>query len=250
MELDGYNKELEIAFEYQGGQHYKFVKGFHKTKENYFKLVERDKLKQEVCKEHNIDLIIIPYTINRSDLYEFIIRECKKRNIDIPAHKKKEIKDLDVFGRKKLIEMKLLAQQRKGECLSTNYYDSYTKLIWKCREGHTWKAHPHSVKNSNSWCPFCAGKVKKTVGDMIELASSKGGEFISNEYLGLSEKHSWKCGEGHIWRDTPANLISNDFCCPICENRRRRYTLNDMQKFANKGVVNVFQRNTLIKRRN
>jgi hypothetical protein len=49
MELDGFNNELMIAFEYDGKQHHKFLKMFHKTKEGFIAQQERDRLKDKLC---------------------------------------------------------------------------------------------------------------------------------------------------------------------------------------------------------
>lgn len=43
LELDGYNDELKIAFEYDGKQHYKFVKRFHGTIEGLRMQQKRDR---------------------------------------------------------------------------------------------------------------------------------------------------------------------------------------------------------------
>ena len=57
MELDGYNEELGIAFEYQGQQHYKHVSRFP----NFEDTKKRDKLKKELCKRNNLQLFEIKY---------------------------------------------------------------------------------------------------------------------------------------------------------------------------------------------
>ena len=51
-------------------------------------------------------------------------------------------------------EMQKIARLREGECLSTQYTDRNTKLLWKCRMGHTWMAKPNHIKEG-SWCPSC-----------------------------------------------------------------------------------------------
>ena len=64
LELDGYSEDLKFAFEYNGEQHYKHVKHFHRTPKKQLKhQQERDKLKQELCLEHGIELLIIPYWV-------------------------------------------------------------------------------------------------------------------------------------------------------------------------------------------
>lgn len=62
LELDGYCKELNIAFEYNGIQHYEYVPFFHSGGSRTLeKQLKRDKLKKELCIKNNIKLYIIPY---------------------------------------------------------------------------------------------------------------------------------------------------------------------------------------------
>lgn len=72
LELDGYNEDLKIAFEYNGEQHYTFPNTFHKTEEDFQKQVANDKFKAKKCKELGIHLIEIPYTVGVHDLESFI----------------------------------------------------------------------------------------------------------------------------------------------------------------------------------
>jgi len=64
LELDGFCKELRIAFEYQGRQHYEYHEHFHKTKEEFKKNQERDEWKYMKCVENDIVIILIPYHFN------------------------------------------------------------------------------------------------------------------------------------------------------------------------------------------
>ena len=61
LELDCYNKELKLAVEYNGIQHYQHTEFFHKTLEEFEKQQERDALKARLCKQNDINLIIISY---------------------------------------------------------------------------------------------------------------------------------------------------------------------------------------------
>jgi hypothetical protein len=79
LELDGYCKKLNLAFEYNGEQHYKQIKRFH-NKKDFFDQQKRDILKKKLCKQNNIKLIKIPYTYNCYDpskLYKFIDNKLK-----------------------------------------------------------------------------------------------------------------------------------------------------------------------------
>ena len=77
LELDGYNEELKLAFEYQGLQHYQYIPYFHKNgPSDLEKQQERDKIKKERCAENEVYLIEIPckYTHeNPQELRSFIV---------------------------------------------------------------------------------------------------------------------------------------------------------------------------------
>lgn len=72
LELDCYNKDLKLAVEYQGKQHYKFIKHFHHTQNGYHAQRYRDQLKALLCKKHHVYLIHVPYTIPVDDIEPFL----------------------------------------------------------------------------------------------------------------------------------------------------------------------------------
>ena len=81
LELDGFCEDLRLAFEYQGKQHYEYSPHFHRNEGDYERQQERDKLKLELCKKHNIDVLIIPHTLsyqNENELRIFIKEELIK----------------------------------------------------------------------------------------------------------------------------------------------------------------------------
>lgn len=60
LELDGYSEKLNIAFEYQGKQHYQPIEYFG-GEESFKKLTENDSYKKLRCEELGIVLIEVPY---------------------------------------------------------------------------------------------------------------------------------------------------------------------------------------------
>lgn len=94
--LDGYSifknekKTIEIAFEYNGEQHYKFLKYFHKVKADFTHQILRDKVKKKLCEENDIILLEFPYYIdkkmkNSKKIQNYIVKELMmKTSIEIP----------------------------------------------------------------------------------------------------------------------------------------------------------------------
>ena len=78
LELDCYNRELGLALEYNGRQHYDFVPHFHKNKEAFMNQKYRDEMKRTKCRENGISLIEVPYTVKENELEQFIERELYK----------------------------------------------------------------------------------------------------------------------------------------------------------------------------
>lgn len=64
LHLDFYLPQQNLAFEYDGEQHYKVVKHFG-GQSYYDNLHQHDLDKDKYCKEHGIKLVRIPYTVNK-----------------------------------------------------------------------------------------------------------------------------------------------------------------------------------------
>jgi hypothetical protein len=60
LELDGYNEELKIAFEYNGIQHRELHPFFHRTEEDFWRQQERDMIKKDLCDKKGVKLFVIP----------------------------------------------------------------------------------------------------------------------------------------------------------------------------------------------
>lgn len=87
LELDGYNEENGIAFEYQGIQHYIHQPHFQRNGENdFYEQIKRDKIKVELCSKNNIKLLIVPYKFDYRTplkLEEYIRQQLALLNIRI-----------------------------------------------------------------------------------------------------------------------------------------------------------------------
>jgi hypothetical protein len=72
LELDVYNSDLKLACEYNGIQHYQFVPFFHSNKQEFDLQKYKDEIKRRLCKDNNIDLIEVPYTVEHDDIENYI----------------------------------------------------------------------------------------------------------------------------------------------------------------------------------
>lgn len=84
LELDLYNEELKLAFEYNGRQHIKYVSKFHTNIDGFYYTVKRDVHKELVCKNKGITLIQVPhiYTHNKPDeMKKYVIQQLTNHSI-------------------------------------------------------------------------------------------------------------------------------------------------------------------------
>jgi hypothetical protein len=81
IELNGYNEQLKIAFEYQGEHHAKLSYFNNYDKQLLFEQQERDNHKVSECARRGITLIVIPSKYNYEDplaMRNFIISELSR----------------------------------------------------------------------------------------------------------------------------------------------------------------------------
>ena len=80
MPVDIYFPEYNLIIEYNGQQHYKpvdFGGGKEDAKLKFKAQVERDKLKYKLIKEHNINLLVIPFNMGKTKI-QSLITEIKR----------------------------------------------------------------------------------------------------------------------------------------------------------------------------
>jgi hypothetical protein len=75
LPFDFYLIDKNILIEYNGEQHYKWKKFFHKTVEEFLLLQNHDKIKSNWAKENNIKLIIIKYNRKIEISLEYLKKE-------------------------------------------------------------------------------------------------------------------------------------------------------------------------------
>ena len=119
-----------------------------------------------------------------------------------------------VNGQRLSIEtMKLIALERGGKCLSNEYVNNRTKLLWECKFGHKWYARSNHIKKGQ-WCPYCIGRYP-IIDDIKEFAIKSGGNCLSKKYINYKTKMIWECEKGHRWEATWIHVKYGTWC-PKC----------------------------------
>ena len=90
-----------------------------------------------------------------------------------------------------------------------------TPISFQCAKGHKWTTTAGQIKSYATWCWTCGHEGrKKPLTDLIEIASSRGGELLAaakNRMLPFA----WKCCRGHVFERRPAE-VTKGFWCPRC----------------------------------
>lgn len=235
MELDGFCKSLNLAFEYQGAQHYIDYPFFGKY--NDFKTrKEDDNIKKSLCKWHKIILLEVPYNVRYNEMGSYILKLCKKNHLRTPTVNLSRLnyKKFDIYSSDNLDTIKSIAISKGGKCISKHYAGVEDKLRFKCKEGHVWEATPAHIKNG-TWCPYCAEVVSYKIADMKRLAKARGGKCLSALYYNAHHNMKWQCKEGHVWEATPTSILRGTWC-RICSMKRAgkngRLSLADAEMLA------------------
>ncbi|MEF8731213.1 MAG: hypothetical protein V5B40_04650 [Candidatus Accumulibacter meliphilus] len=239
MELDGFNPELQLAFEYQGPQHYRVVLPFKMDAVRLQKSQFRDEQKQLLCKQHGITLLEIPYSVEAEELPKWISNtivstprseRITPRMGDWRSVQPAEWLKSDSYS---VATLAAFAQERSGRCLSTSYVGVKEKYRWRCANGHEWNSTWDCLKNQNTWCPVCCGNViQNALLDLQKLAESRGGQLVSTAYLGMQNKHYWRCSLGHEWEAKASHVKHSGSWCPICAGHVLIEPLKQLQHIA------------------
>lgn len=145
LELDGYCKELNLAFEYNGKQHYEKVWKFKCDD-----IEKRDEFKKQKCQETGVDLIVIPYNEN---IEKFIRDELTKRKLVVNEVVEK-IKISDRMD--EVLEYTRNKLSYGQEVIDVYYSENWLSTV-KCSNNHI---RTVKIYNIGSMCPRCIADEK------------------------------------------------------------------------------------------
>lgn len=222
LELDGFNQELSIAFEFQGRQHFDANTQFY---DDYDKQTKRDELKKELCKTFGVNLIEInqPTSYSHDKFVEQIFEQIKQQvdankypHVDFNIKKSDfNFKDI-VFDNirpniKAFLEFCSNESPIKGyACIATDFHTYEDKITMCCPKGHSFdttaaefKRNVLGKKGRDIPCTICYAE-NNVVNTKIDLEYCiKEGEkynlkLLSTEYKNVNEKLSWKKDSGQV----------------------------------------------------
>jgi hypothetical protein len=106
-----------------------------------------------------------------------------------------------------------------GACVSTAYDRSTDKLQFECEAKHEFVSTAPKVL-AGHWCRKCAivahaQQRRMPLDEICELARSRGGKCLTEEYTSGSMKLEWECANGHRW-STRLFKIKIGQWCPDC----------------------------------
>jgi hypothetical protein len=242
-ELDGYNEDLRLAFEYHGQQHYAHVPFFHSGAKSFAQRVEDDRLKREACHAKGITLLEVSINVPLSALQEHLVDQIVTRRPDLSSALNTDMFDVGTARTGKdndLQENQEIARSRGGRCLSATYIDNSTKMEWECSEGHRWFASTSSVKQGGSWCPQCSFKrISESkiipIEEIDSLCQSLSLRLHGTERQDNRLHYLVSCSKGHSWL-TVLSRLKDGRGCQKCSARmagdRLKLTLEQVQADA------------------
>ncbi len=111
-----------------------------------------------------------------------------------------------------LADLRLMALDRGGKCLSTKYEGIWEHYLWECKDGHRWTATAEKIRHHDTWCPTCARQSQYTIDDLHALAARFKGVCLSTRVTTIHDHYRWRCELGHVFTMTAHGVQQGHFC--------------------------------------
>lgn len=233
-ELDMYSPDDNMAFEYNGRQHYFEIKHYHRHKDSFRQQQDRDIRKVSMCKEKGMRFFVITFLDAKTDenLLIIIKKYLSENNITTNEETVRLSEFYSNYNHcsNRLMKIKKIAQTLGGECISEFYINNDTKLQFKCKENHTWESTPHNII-SGRWCSKCArfkqsmlqkDRNQNRLDRLKQISKDRNGKCLSDFYTNRYTKMRFRCNTcKNEWESIPASIIIEKSWCPKCANIRK-----------------------------
>jgi hypothetical protein len=221
LELDGFCEKLNLAFEYQGEQHYKPFGNI--TQRDVDAQQERDREKKTLCDDKGIKLIIIKHDIEPSQI-ELQIRDqlesfCIPRVVAHPDWSKFVMQGRPTSEEKARLHSKLMDYELEVPVKTTN---SDSDFVFRCRSNVN--HNPIQVKiikpGIRPACRECSYKVAgeknritHTSEQLIAAGQKCNPTMLLQEWAGQNKSQEWlyKCSNtkcGYVWPYSAKTILN------------------------------------------
>jgi len=223
LELDGYCKELNIAFEYQGHRSH-----WDENNNDYLQVRERDLEKEKFCNKLNIILIQIPRFKEGSNKWDSktvlkiilnLVNEKLKNNKDRIPNIKTEDFSIDFSSinqlKNNINALKIIAKKHGGELLSQEWHGVTHFYDFKSKDGILFSM---SLKNyrANGW-PGDIDKYQKLrnghkktdeelLNEISNMAINNNCILLSDKWKGNYSQYSFQAKNGEVFWITAQNV--------------------------------------------
>lgn len=116
-------------------------------------------------------------------------------------------------------DMRAIAVERGGACLSRRYFGNQVHLRWRCFRGHTWSARPNQIRQGG-WCPICSYSIPGTLEGMRALAERHAGRCLTRTWHNHKEPVRFECSRGHRFLLLGV-VAKSGVWCPECRSHGR-----------------------------
>ena len=112
---------------------------------------------------------------------------------------------------------------------------------FRCGNGHEFSKDIGRLRKPLG-CKECGKLIlgRKYALDPALIASAareKGGSLISKYYLNNRQKLIWQCESRHTWRATANSILQRGSWCPVCANKAKSLTENEVKKFLSEEEI-------------
>lgn len=119
--------------------------------------------------------------------------------------------------KKNLLDIIAIVSKHKGSIRNINYVNVNSPITIECELKHVWTTKYDNLRK-NSWCPYCAKRIKYSILDAKKIADERNGKCLSTSYIKNSSPLEWECAFGHQWKTSLSSIINGNTWCPQCSS--------------------------------
>ncbi|MGL4668073.1 MAG: hypothetical protein ACRCWR_09095 [Saezia sp.] len=127
-----------------------------------------------------------------------------------------------------------LIQAWNGSWLNPHDYNS-RNIKLQCQNGHIWHTQLVHLTQGN-WCSQCnlLEFQKNALEKIKKIAEQRGGQCLSEQYIGSRTPLTFRCNYGHTWQTSSTNIKTYKRWCAVCNKDKTRYPLDQLHALAAK----------------